>query len=81
MSEKLLLKEAAQKVGLSVWELRTGAISGKYPVLRVGGKRGKFIFDIELLEKRILELMTSGLVDMTENGNNDDVLNIEKIRL
>lgn len=51
------IKKAAAKTGLSEWELRTGCWSGKYPHLRVGGKRGKIIFDLELLENHITNMM------------------------
>ena len=44
------LKNAAQIVGLSAWELRTGARSGKYPAMRVGGPRGRMVFDIDMLK-------------------------------
>lgn len=57
MGQKVLLKEAAELTGLSEWELSSGARSGRYPVLRVGSGRGKFVYDIDLLEKRINELM------------------------
>jgi len=47
------LKQAAEHTGLSVWELRTGALSGKYPYMRIGGERGKFWFDFDLLDEAI----------------------------
>lgn len=47
------LTEAAEHTGLSKWELRTGALSGKYPAMRIGGERGKLWFDLDLLDKAI----------------------------
>jgi len=61
MGKKLGLKEAAKITGLSEWELRTGANSGRYPHMRVGGSRGKMIFDIELLEAHIGKMMENSL--------------------
>lgn len=55
------IKEAARITGLSEWELRTGSISGKYPSMRVGGPRGRIIFDIELLEKSIEQMMLDNI--------------------
>jgi hypothetical protein len=51
------LKEAAEYTGLSAWELRTGALSGKYPSMRLGGPNGKFWFDFKLLDQAIERLM------------------------
>lgn len=62
MSRRVKLKEASEITGLSEWELRTGAKSGRYPHFRVGSsKSGRIIFDIELLEKRITELMLENI--------------------
>lgn len=55
------LKTAAKIVGLTPWELRTGAISGKYPAMRVGGPHGRIIFDIDLLNARIGQLMQANV--------------------
>lgn len=51
------LKETAKVIGLTPWELRTGALSGKYPHTRggKGGKNSPYIFDIELLRSSIQE--------------------------
>ena len=51
------IKSAADITGLSEWELRTGAKNGKYPYLRVGGIRGKILFNIDLLNNKIDQLM------------------------
>ncbi|MDR0326568.1 MAG: hypothetical protein LBI19_10820 [Oscillospiraceae bacterium] len=51
------IKQAAEHTGLSIWELRTGALSGKYPAMRIGGPRGKFWFDLDLLDEAIERLM------------------------
>lgn len=51
MQNKLVgIEEAARITGLSEYELRTGAISGKYPNMRAGGKHGKILFEINLLQ-------------------------------
>lgn len=55
------LKKTAQIVGLTPWELRTGALTGKYPAMRVGGSRGRIVFDIDLLNARIGQLMESNV--------------------
>lgn len=53
----LTLKQAAEHTGLSAWELRTGAIAGKYPHIRTGtGKGGKYLFNPEQLEQVLQNL-------------------------
>lgn len=61
MSRRVLLKQAAAETGLSEWELYNGAKSGKYPGMKVGGARGRWIFDLDLLEARIKELMEQNM--------------------
>lgn len=61
MGKKMLIKDAAKYVGLSEWELRQGIKAGRYPAIKVGQERGKYIVDIELLEARIEELMLSNI--------------------
>lgn len=51
------LSDAAAYTNLSVWELRTGALAGKYPHMRVGGERGRFVFDLDLLDAAIEQIM------------------------
>ena len=51
------IKDAAIKTGLSEWELMQGAKSGKYPHMRAGGSRGKYLFNIDMLTERIDEIM------------------------
>ena len=57
MRHVVKLREAAVLTGLSYNELRTGALSGKYPAMRVGGSHGRFLFDADLLDERITKLM------------------------
>jgi len=47
------LKEASAHTGLTIHELRAGALSGKYPYMRIGGQKGKFWFDFDLLDSAI----------------------------
>lgn len=61
MARRALLKQAAVETGLSEWELYNGAKSGKYPAMRAGGPRGRWIFDLDLLEARIKELMEQNM--------------------
>lgn len=61
MARIALLKQAASEVNLSEWELYNGAKSGKYPAMRAGGERGRWIFDLDLLEARIKELMEQNM--------------------
>ena len=55
------LKEASAHTGLTVWELRTGALSGKYPYMRIGGQQGRFWFDFDLLDSAIERLMLNNV--------------------
>jgi hypothetical protein len=57
MGQKMNIKDAAVATGLSLWELRQGVKSGKYPALKIGVGKGKYIFDYEMLEERIRDLM------------------------
>lgn len=57
----LQYKEAASLVGLSQTELYTGLRSGKYPGYRAGGERGRWLVDVDMLQKRIHELMKENL--------------------
>lgn len=61
MARMALLKEASKVTGLSEWELSTGAKSGKYPAFRIGGERGRWAFDLDMLEERIRELMQQNI--------------------
>lgn len=61
MAKRVGVKEASEITGLSEWELRTGAKSKKYPFYRVGGKNGRIIFDVDLLEEHIKKLMMDNL--------------------
>lgn len=47
---KALLKEAAAAVGLSKHALYKMAKAGEIPCIRIGGPRGRYLFDIEQLE-------------------------------
>ncbi len=69
----LQYKEAALLVGLSVTELYTGLRSGKYPGYRAGGKHGRWLVDIEMLEKRIQDLMQEN-IRVQESQNQIGVL-------
>ncbi|NLN48639.1 MAG: hypothetical protein GX154_06035 [Clostridiales bacterium] len=77
MGSRVLLKQASLETGLSEWELSTGAKSGKYPAMRIGGNRGRWIFDIDLLQRRIEELM---LKNINENHTDNDYGKLRKIR-
>lgn len=61
------IKEASKIFGLSQWELRQGAKKGKYPAFRVGGKKGKLMFNVKLLKERIEQLMKQNLIEVAED--------------
>jgi hypothetical protein len=71
MGQKMLIKEASEKTGISGWELRRGIKCGRYPALKVGAGKGKYILDIELLEKRINELMQMNVSTENEYNHGD----------
>ena len=48
------IKEAARLTGLSEYELRTGAIQGRYPYYKAGAKR---MFDVEALQHLLVQRM------------------------
>lgn len=66
MARKALLTEAAAAVGLTKNALYTFARAGKVPHLRIGGRRGRYVFDIGLLE-RSLEQMAMENVQQPED--------------
>jgi hypothetical protein len=70
----LTLKQAASKTGLSIYELRTGAATGKYPSMLVGLGKGKLVFDMELLSERIKALVKS---QMAENKKKEEEKNVK----
>ncbi len=61
MAKMVLLQEASNVTGLSQWELRTGALSGKYPAMRIGGSRGKIVFDLDMLWEHIRSMMLENI--------------------
>ena len=77
MGKRVGLKEAAITMGLSEWELRTGAKLGKYPNFRIGGIRGKIIFDLDLLEARIEKMMLDSIKD---EDNDQGYGNLRKVK-
>ena len=63
------IKEAARASGLSEWELKRGVHAGDYPYIRVGEGRGKFLFDIELLNETIKNRALMNMSQSTESKN------------
>lgn len=68
MGQRMNIKEAAAAVGLSEWEIRQGIRSGRYPALKVGIGKGKYIIDVELLEARIQALMQQNVIIEEKGG-------------
>jgi hypothetical protein len=56
MARKALLTEAAAAVGLTKNALYSLARAGRVPHLRIGGKRGRYVFDLQLLEEALREM-------------------------
>lgn len=48
------IKEAAKALGISVYELRTGSIAGRYPFLLCGNKR---LFDVDEVQAELKRQM------------------------
>ncbi len=75
------IMEASKIFGLSQWELRQGVKNGKYPAFRVGGKKGKLMFNVKLLTERIEQLMKKNLKEVAEDEEEyfiDEVGGIKK---
>ena len=64
MTKMVGIKEAAKIVGISEWELARGARAGDYPHIKIGEGRGKYLFNIDLLNETLVE---RALANMTEN--------------
>jgi len=67
MRKILTIKQASATTGLSEFELRQGAKNGRYPSYRAGGPNGKILFDLELLEQKITQLMLANTLQVVEN--------------
>lgn len=67
MPRMVSVKVAAAETGLSVWELKRGANANEYPYIRIGEGRGKFLFDIDLLNEKLTHKARA-------NGNMDEVI-------
>ncbi|KAB3533844.1 hypothetical protein F8154_10270 [Alkaliphilus pronyensis] len=76
MGKRVGVKGAAEITGLSEWEIRTGARTGKYPHMRVGGERGRIIFDIEMLECHIRRMM----IENIKNNESEELQEFGKLR-
>lgn len=79
MGRRVNIKEASVAVGLSEWEIRQGIRQGRYPAMKVGTGKGKYIIDIDLLETRIQELMQANVSDR-ERDNQDTYGLIRRIQ-
>jgi len=55
MTKMVGIKEAANATGLSEWELGRGARAGEYPCIKIGEGRGKYLFNVELLNETLHE--------------------------
>ena len=66
MTKMVPLKEAAQLTGLSTSELGRGARAGIYPCIKVGVGRGKYLFNMDLLQA---ELERKALSNMQQSAN------------
>ena len=64
----LTVKEASAITGLTECELRLGAKQGRYPFIRTGkgGAKAPYLFDIDLLNKAIKNLMEQNMKDAKE---------------
>jgi len=58
---KALLTDAAPAVGLTKHALYQLARAGKVPCIRIGSGRGRYLFDLDLLEARLKELALQNL--------------------
>jgi hypothetical protein len=76
MARKALLTEAAAAVGLTKNALYSLARAGKVPHLRIGGKRGRYVFDLQLLEEALREMALANV----KQSENEAVGKIRAIR-
>jgi len=56
------VKEIVEYFGISEYSIRAGIKQGKYPVIRIGGKNGKFLIDINLLEETLMKEALSNTI-------------------
>ena len=67
MKKMVGVKEAAKATGLSEWELKRGVRAGEYPFIRIGEGRGKFLFNIDMLNDVISRRAMSNMKASSEN--------------
>lgn len=58
---RMLWREAAPTLGMTPHELYVGLRSGKLPGYRVGGARGRWVVETELVKARIEKLMLANV--------------------
>jgi excisionase family DNA binding protein len=68
MGKKALLKDAAKAVGLTRNALYRMARAGEVPYIRVGGARGRYVFDIEQLEEFLKQKALENVRQPEEDG-------------
>jgi len=67
---RLTIKETSMATGLSEYEIRMGIKLGKYPAINIGlGKiKKQYLIDIELFEKRLLELSQENITAIPQQA-------------
>ena len=68
------IQEAVKHFGISEYSIRMGIRQGIYPAIKIGGKRGKYLIDVELFEST---LRTEAMRNLKEYQKGDE--NHEKI--
>ena len=78
----LTLKQASKAFGLSCYELRGGALAGKYPFLRTGddNKSGNYMFIDEDLMNAIKDIAYKNMMAQRESQDNEEYMTLKKIR-
>ncbi|MCL2571216.1 MAG: hypothetical protein FWE11_02340 [Defluviitaleaceae bacterium] len=67
MPKMVSKREASLATGLSEWELGRGARAGEYPCIKVGVGRGKYLFDIDLLNETLTKRAMANIASPVES--------------
>ncbi len=60
---RMLWREAAPILGMRPHELYVGLRSGKFPGYKIGGARGRWVVETELVKARVEELMLANVYE------------------
>ena len=77
MGKKVTLKQAAVETGFTEYFLYTGIRQRRLPHIRIGSKRGKIIFDLDLLNQYLEQEAADSV---TASAQQSEIIEYGKLR-